>query len=337
MWSFETFSKNLLAVCVLWRCTVDIFSENWMKQGSLACCRHPVPVDSAISCRHPVPVDSARSCCRHPVPVDSASSCCRHPLPVDTASSCCRHPVSVDSTRSCCRHPVPVDSASSCCRHPVPVDSASSCRHPVPVDSASSWRHPVPVDSVSSNFPSHPAANAKCVTARSPDALLQVQPPSPQPSVDRLSVTFAPEERSFCSDSSVRMNAFAQGSPPASNMEKVHFSREPTVTGCRPSFLCNLSFIVLCFLLYSHFQLFLSIVFAQLFVSRPPSLYSKGMIYCFNSLKTKFHVLSMRSLFYLATVDCHFLPSRLSYQRSLLSRLHSHTQQQMTNCNGQIN
>ena len=114
----------------------------------------------------------------------------------------------------------------------------------------------------------HPAANAQCVTARSPDALLQVQPPSPQPSVDRLSVTFAPEERSFCSDSSVRMNAFAQGSPPASNMEKVHFSREPTVTGCRPSFLCNLSFIVSYFLLYFRLHLFLFIVCAAVLL--PP-------------------------------------------------------------------
>ena len=186
-------------------------------------------------------------------------------------------------------------------------------------------RHPVSVDSTSSTCSSHPAANAQCVTTRSPDALLQVQPPSPQPSVDRLSVTFAPEERSFCSDSSVRMNAFAQGSPPPSNMEKVHFSREPTVTGCRPSFLCNLSFIVFYFLLYFRFHPFLCIMFAQLFASHPSSLYSKGMIYCFNPLKTKINVLYMRSLLYLATIDCHFLPSRLSYQRSLLSRLHGHT------------
>ena len=100
----------------------------------------------------------------------------------------------------------------------------------------------------------------------SSDALVQVEPPSPQPSVDRLSVTFAPEERSYCSDSPTTMNVFTQGSPPASNMEKVHFSREPTVTGCRHlSVSYNLSFVsvlrMLCFLLYFRLQLLHSIAF----------------------------------------------------------------------------
>ena len=175
MRSFETFANNLLAVCMLWCCSVHIFSEKCTKQHSRNSGSH---------------------------------------LHV------------------------------ACCRYPVSVDSISSTRS------------------------SHSAAKAKCVTVRLLDAALQVPPPSPQPSVDRLSVTFAPEERSVCSDSSVRMTAFAQGSPPASNLEKVHFSREPTVTGFRPSFLCNLSFIVrvtsVVFSSILGLQLFLSIVFRQL-------------------------------------------------------------------------
>lgn len=64
--------------------------------------------------------------------------------------------------------------------------------------------------------------------------VVQVEPASPQPSVDRLSVTFALEERSVCSDSSVKMNVFNPGSPPGDNMDKDHFPREPTATGCPP-------------------------------------------------------------------------------------------------------
>ncbi|GLV33912.1 Transmembrane channel-like [Carabus blaptoides fortunei] len=51
-------------------------------------------------------------------------------------------------------------------------------------------------------------------------------PPSPQPSVDRLSVTFATEERTG-SDASVRLNLYMPGTPPISRMEKVRF---PTIT-----------------------------------------------------------------------------------------------------------
>jgi hypothetical protein len=74
-------------------------------------------------------------------------------------------------------------------------------------------------------------ATRRCSASQGRDcwlcACVQVGPASPQPSVDRLSVTFAPEERSVCSDSSVRMNA----SPPACNRDKEHFTREPTATG----------------------------------------------------------------------------------------------------------
>ena len=45
--------------------------------------------------------------------------------------------------------------------------------------------------------------------------VLQVEPTSPQPSVDRLSVTFAAEERSVCSDSSVRVNVMPASGPGA--------------------------------------------------------------------------------------------------------------------------
>lgn len=44
-----------------------------------------------------------------------------------------------------------------------------------------------------------------------------MEPTSPQPSVDRLSVTFAAEERSVCSDSSVRVNVMPASGPLASN------------------------------------------------------------------------------------------------------------------------
>nr|CAD7452555.1 unnamed protein product [Timema tahoe] len=59
--------------------------------------------------------------------------------------------------------------------------------------------------------------------------------PSPQPSVDRLSVTFAPEERCVFVDSSTCDSVFSPGSPPifqevSPSMEKVRFSRETTVT-----------------------------------------------------------------------------------------------------------
>lgn len=47
--------------------------------------------------------------------------------------------------------------------------------------------------------------------------------PSPQPSVDRLSVTFATEERSVCSDSSVKVNLFSPLEVFASGMDKVRF------------------------------------------------------------------------------------------------------------------
>ncbi|XP_034232808.1 transmembrane channel-like protein 2 [Thrips palmi] len=45
----------------------------------------------------------------------------------------------------------------------------------------------------------------------------KVEPTSPQPSVDRLSVSFAPEERSVCSDSSVRVNVMAASGTLAAN------------------------------------------------------------------------------------------------------------------------
>lgn len=51
--------------------------------------------------------------------------------------------------------------------------------------------------------------------------------PSPQPSVDRLSVTFATEEKSVSSDTSVRVNLFVPDTPPTSRMDKVRF---PTIT-----------------------------------------------------------------------------------------------------------
>nr|CAD7567447.1 unnamed protein product [Timema californicum] len=62
-----------------------------------------------------------------------------------------------------------------------------------------------------------------------------IEVPSPQPSVDRLSVTFAPEERCVFVDSSTCDSVFNPGSPPifqevSPSMEKVRFSRETTVT-----------------------------------------------------------------------------------------------------------
>lgn len=59
----------------------------------------------------------------------------------------------------------------------------------------------------------------------------QGEPPSPQPSVDRLSVTFA--EKSDCSESSVKVNIFDPGSPPSQlqEMDKVRFVKDHTGTG----------------------------------------------------------------------------------------------------------
>ena len=71
--------------------------------------------------------------------------------------------------------------------------------------------------------------------------------------------------RQLCKDERVRTGVSAlQQHGQSALFEGAHSNRLP------PFLLCNLSFIVLCFLLYFLFQLFPSIVFAQLFVSPPP-------------------------------------------------------------------
>lgn len=64
-----------------------------------------------------------------------------------------------------------------------------------------------------------------------------MEPTSPQPSVDRLSVTFAAEERSVCSDSSTKVNVFKPMLDTTQMADKVRFSRDQTVTGQRDNCL----------------------------------------------------------------------------------------------------
>lgn len=72
----------------------------------------------------------------------------------------------------------------------------------------------------------------------------QVDPPSPQPSVDRLSVTF--RDRSDCSDTSVTVNVFDPGSPPAASREMVTFTTENTPG--KLTYFCFKSLCRYCFL-----------------------------------------------------------------------------------------
>ncbi|XP_052125646.1 transmembrane channel-like protein isoform X2 [Frankliniella occidentalis] len=61
-------------------------------------------------------------------------------------------------------------------------------------------------------------SSGSSVEFRTPlDGYMQVEPTSPQPSVDRLSVTFAAEERSICSDASVRVNVMPSTGTLAAN------------------------------------------------------------------------------------------------------------------------